>query len=381
MERFDVAIVGAGPAGCSSAIFLARKGYSVALLDKQLFPREKLCGDFLNPINWEIFERLGIREELLSLEHEKVRSFRITTSSVDATVPLPPQNGRYPFGLGLRRFLFDDLLFKLAEKEQVRVRQGVRVKNLRRETGGWRATLGDHSSEDRLYSRLLIGADGRNSWVAHRLGLAAPAEGSGRFVAFQLHLRGCRGINRDVQIHLFPGGYAGLVGLGGGMANLCFTMEKKLARESTTVETVFKGNLYGNPHLKAALEASELVGEVRSVYPVYFSPRRCYGDGFLLVGDAARVTEPVTGEGVYFALKSGELAAEAAHSAFKDGDLSTRQLSRYDIACRSSLARRQRINDLIRALVNRPRLLTPLVRFSSKSKFPISSLVRRVCQA
>lgn len=59
MKRFDVAVIGAGPAGCSSAVFLACKGYSVALLEKQQFPREKLCGDFLSPANWEIFEKLG----------------------------------------------------------------------------------------------------------------------------------------------------------------------------------------------------------------------------------------------------------------------------------------------------------------------------------
>ena len=72
MERFDVAIVGAGPAGSSAAISLARKGYSVILLERAIFPREKLCGDFLNPANWPLLERLGVVDEILSLEHEKV---------------------------------------------------------------------------------------------------------------------------------------------------------------------------------------------------------------------------------------------------------------------------------------------------------------------
>ena len=66
MERFDVAIVGAGPAGSSAAIYLARKGYSVALLDKEQFPREKLCGDFLNPVNWPVLRDLEIDREVLA---------------------------------------------------------------------------------------------------------------------------------------------------------------------------------------------------------------------------------------------------------------------------------------------------------------------------
>ncbi|MFB3062075.1 MAG: FAD-dependent oxidoreductase, partial [Candidatus Binatia bacterium] len=69
---FDIGIVGAGPAGSSAAISLTRKGYSVVLVDKSTFPRSKLCGDFLNPINWPLFDQLGVAEELLSLQHEKI---------------------------------------------------------------------------------------------------------------------------------------------------------------------------------------------------------------------------------------------------------------------------------------------------------------------
>ncbi len=380
MERYDVAVVGAGPAGCSSATFLARKGYSVALLERSFFPREKLCGDFLNPANWEIFERLGIRDGLLSLEHEAVRSFRISVSSVETTVPFSHHNGPNAFGLGLRRSLFDDLLLRLAEKEGVAVRQGCRLNYLGRENTGWSLKWGDSAAGEKVYSTLLIGADGRNSWVARHLGLAAPDETTGRFVAFQLHLRGCRGINGEVQIHLFPGGYAGLVGLGGGMANLCFTVAKEKAKESPAVDALFRKYLYRNLHLKEALEESEVVGDARSVYPVYFSPRRCYGDGFLLAGDAARVTEPVTGEGVYFALKSGELAAAAAELAFREGNCSARQLSSYDRACRQALSSRQRVNGLIRAVIYRSYLLAPLVSLSSKRIFPMSALVNLVCR-
>jgi flavin-dependent dehydrogenase len=380
VRRFDVAIVGAGPAGSSAAIFLARKGYSVVLLDKSVFPRAKLCGDFLNPVNWEIFERLGIQNALLSVEHEKVQKFRLSASSVEAMISLSGRSGKCAFGLGLQRALFDDLLLKLAEGEGVAVGQGCRLKHLSRERSGWSLTWEDFSAEEGVHSTLLIGADGRNSWVAHQLGLAGPAERSGRFVAFQLHLRGCRGINGEVQIHLFPGGYAGLVGLGGGMANLCFTVEKEKVRERPTIDALFERCLYKNLYLRAALEDSDVVGDARSVYPVYFSPRRCYGDGFLLAGDASRVTEPVTGEGVYFALRSGELAAQAVDAAFKKENFSALQLSSYDFACRKALSRRQRINGLIRAVIHRPHWLKLLVRLSSKGSFPISTLVHLVCQ-
>src|SRR5687768_11494431 len=80
MKTVDALIVGAGPAGSAAAIGLARRGYEVALLDKQVFPREKLCGDFLNPVNRAMFRELGVEEQLLRQPHGKVSIFRLTSS-------------------------------------------------------------------------------------------------------------------------------------------------------------------------------------------------------------------------------------------------------------------------------------------------------------
>lgn len=376
-----MAVIGAGPAGSSAAIFLARKGYSVIVIDKRLFPCEKLCGDFLNPINWPIFERLGVARELLALEHERVDAFRISSfTGEEAVFPFPSQRGRSLFGLGLRRFYLDDLLLRRAQKEGAIVKQGYRVKGLKRQGDSWSITLGNHSTEEEFSSAFLIGADGRNSWVAHRLGLAEPGEGSGRFIAFQAHLRGCRGVDREVQIHLFPGGYAGLVGLGGGMVNLCSSIKKEHVKNRSSFMSLLEHYLYRNPHLRELLEQAEIAGNFRSAYPVYFSPRSSCGESFLLVGDAARVTEPVTGEGVYFALKSGELAAKAIDLAFIKGDFSAQILSHYKRACRQAFSMRQRVNGLIRALIYRPSLVRPLIRLVCKTSFPIGSLVHFVCQ-
>jgi geranylgeranyl reductase family protein len=378
---FDVAIVGAGPAGSSAAIFLARKGYSVALLDKSLFPRDKLCGDFLNPITWPLFERLGVADEFFSLEHEKVRAFRISSfTGEEATIPFPhKQAGRF-FGLGLRRFYLDDLLLKRAEREGAFVQQGYRIRDLVKKEDGWFIRLGNHSAEEGIRSAVLIGADGRNSWVARTLGLARPSDNDREFVAFQIHLQGAKGITGDVQIHLFPGGYAGLVGLGGGMANLCSSIKKDQVKNRSSFTSLLEHYLYRNPHLRELLERAEVAGNFRSAYPVYFSPRSSCGAGFLLVGDAARVTEPVTGEGVYFALKSGELAAEAIDLAFIKGDFSAQIISHYKRACRRAFYLRHRVNSIIRALIYRPSLVRPSIRLACKTSFPIGPLVHFVCQ-
>ena len=90
MNKFDVAIIGAGPAGSAAAISLARRGYAVALIDKERFPREKLCGDFINPSNWPMLEQLGVTRQLFMQDHEIVTAFRITAdcgAAAEAALP------------------------------------------------------------------------------------------------------------------------------------------------------------------------------------------------------------------------------------------------------------------------------------------------------
>jgi menaquinone-9 beta-reductase len=117
------------------------------------------------------------------------------------------------------------------------------------------------------------------------------------------------------------------------------------------------------------------------VYPVYFSPRRSYAHRVLLVGDAARVNEPVTGEGIYFALKSGELAAGTIDQAFRKSDFSVDHLRSYEWECRLAFQTRWRINTLIRWLIYRPALLSPLVRCSGRRRGLLDSMVYKVCRS
>jgi geranylgeranyl reductase family protein len=377
MKNFDVAIVGAGPAGSSAAIFLARKGYSVALMDKERFPREKLCGDFINPINRPVFRALGVEEKILSQQHEKVTSFRMTSFSGEETeAALACKNE--DTGLGLRRFDLDHILLEQAASEGVGLFQDSRVQGIRKEGNEWNLEIDRGGIVEHLRASVVIGADGRNSWVAHHLGMVTAASTRGRSVGFQVRLKSAAKIGNKVEIHLFPGGYAGLVGLGDHTITLGFAIDKGSLRYHAP-ERLLDSHLPVNRHLKDILQCSEVIGEIRSTYPVYFSPRRSYGDGALLVGDAARVSEPVTGEGIYFAMKSGEVAAKVLDQAFKVGDLSARHLRIYERECQRAFASRRRINKLIRWLMYRPAVLSPLIRLSRTKTRLLDSVVHLIC--
>jgi menaquinone-9 beta-reductase len=376
MPHCDVAIVGAGPAGSAAAIGLAQRGYEVTLLDKQCFPREKLCGDFVNPINRPLFRELGVEEQVLAQPHAAVAGFRITTPSGRAAeVEFSRRGHETESGLGLRRAHLDQVLLQRAAELGATVYQGRRIEKLQRTAGGWCLT-GD--GEESWRGKVLIGADGRNSWVARQLGLYRRSTADGRAIGFQSRLQFSGAIGDKVEIHLFPGGYAGVVGLGDGTVNLCLAVDKRRLPRERGAEYLFAEVLPRNPYLADILQRSARASELRSVYPVYFPPRRSIGERALLVGDAARVSEPVTGEGIYFAMRSGLLAAKTIDLAFRCGDFAVHRLAGYERACRRAFRSRIALNGLLRSVVYRPALVEPFIRLSARNRFLLHSLVDSV---
>jgi len=225
----------------------------------------------------------------------------------------------------------------------------------------------------------LIGADGRNSWVAHHTGLNRNTSPGGKAVGLQFRLKNFHTIPGRVEIHVFPGGYAGLVQLGDGTANLCLSVTKDHLPRRHAGDWPTELGLLENPFLRELLRNAEFPQEVRSTFPVYFPPRRSYDERVLLVGDATQVIEPVTGEGVYFATTSGLIAAQTLDQCFRRGDFSATQLSASERNFKRAIWRRRKLNRFIQYLIYRPALLRSLIRFSSKRREPLASVVNAIC--
>src|SRR5258705_5983711 len=161
MQLFDVAIVGAGPAGSSCAAFCAMAGLQSLVLDREKFPREKVCGDCLNPSCWPVLERLELADRVQDLPHSKPCSVEfISINGRGVTVDLPSGAN---CEISVKRSLFDDLLLR-------RVRElGADVHEQNTVTG---VSRNDHwnigtASREVFQGRIFIGADGRHSTVAH----------------------------------------------------------------------------------------------------------------------------------------------------------------------------------------------------------------------
>ncbi|CAN5372746.1 geranylgeranyl reductase family protein [soil metagenome] len=334
MRIFDVAIIGAGPAGSTCAILAARAGLDVLLLDRSLFPRHKVCGDCLNPSCWDVFDVLGVSAAVRCLPHERLHAVSFESADGSGTEIALPGGDRGEI-TALREDL-DALLLAEATRTGATVRQGARVRQVARLGSHWALDTEDGSH----IAARIVGADGRNSTLCRLLRIA-PTH-SARRVALQAHVRLDERYRHRVALRLLPEGYCGIAHLPEERMNLCLVS----APNDLTAVRSWAESTFGLPPAETRWHSiAPLSRKPVSPTPV---------PGILLVGDAARVVEPFTGEGISYALKTGALAAAALAAMAKDPSQERRALATFRQGCRATFRDRLWVNHLARAAVTRP---------------------------
>src|SRR5436305_8844982 len=289
MQIFDGAIVGGGPAGSTCAVFCALAGLRTVVLDREKFPREKVCGDCLNPSCWSILERLDLAEKVRDLPHSKLRSVAfIAIDGREVIIDLPSGSN---CEISVKRSLFDDLLLRRARELGANVHEQTTVTGLRR-NDHWNI---ETASGEFFQARILIGADGRNSTVAHLCNLL-PRPSRER-VALQAHIPLPRNFGNRIVLQFLREGYSGQAPVNESELNLCLVGRPP---------TISRLRQWAQRHFEIPADQPW-----RTITPLTRAPVPCAQENFLFIGDAARVVEPFTGEGIYYALRSGELAATA----------------------------------------------------------------------
>jgi flavin-dependent dehydrogenase len=333
MQLFDVAIVGGGPAGSSCAAFCAMAGLQSVVLDREKFPREKVCGDCLNPLCWPVLERLALPERVRDLPHSKLCSVEfIAIDGCKVIVDLP---SGADCEISVKRSLFDDLLLRRARELGADVHEQTTVTGL---SGNdhWKI---ETASGQTFQARTLIGADGRNSTVAHLCNLL-PRPARER-VALQAHIPLPRDFGNRIVLQFLREGYSGQAPVNGNQLNLC------LVGIPPTISTLRKW-----AERQFDLPANQ---PWRTITPLTRSPVLSAQENLFFIGDAARLVEPFTGEGIYYALRSGELVANAIAKILR-GDNWNSALSEFGRAYAQMYRGRLWINRLSRAAVLRPQL-------------------------
>jgi menaquinone-9 beta-reductase len=292
MERFDVAVIGGGPAGSVCAAFCAASGLRVVLIEREKFPREKVCGDCLNPECWPILRRLGIDQRVRASPHGALDWVEfISVGDRHVRIDLPRGEEAE---IAVKRSAFDSVLLERAGKTGAEIREASTLTSIEKSDGAWKLTTTETATAFR--ARVLVAADGRNSTVARFLGLL-PHFAKER-VALQAHIPLPAGFGNRVVLQLLVGGYSGQAPVNDSELNLCLVGKPKSIRALQAWATQYF-------NLRARQSWRTITPLTRSSLP----PAR---ENVLFVGDAARVVEPLTGEGIFYALRSGELAAATA---------------------------------------------------------------------
>jgi geranylgeranyl reductase family protein len=322
-------VVGGGPAGTTCALYAGRAGLDVLLVDRARFPRDKICGDVIPRKGVECLRELGLLDRLERAPH--VRAGGVVFSAPDgsvAAVPFAPARAApdaAPRGYVCyvcRRQVFDDILFQAA-RERVETRERFRVEDLLVEDGRVRGVAGRDAKGRRveIAAGVVAGADGYGSIVARRLGLYAH-DPDHWAVATRAYYRGVEGMSDAIEIHfvedILPGYFwifpleDGLVNAGLGMLHRELKQRGiglRRAHVDATRAEFFRDRFAG----------AELIGEIAGWnLPLGSKQRPVHGDGFLLLGDAAGLVNPFSGEGIGNAMWSGRIAAEAVAAARRE---------------------------------------------------------------
>lgn len=309
----EVIVVGAGPAGSALACLLAERGHAVLLLDKAEFPRDKTCGDGLSPRALRVLQQLGVLDEVAAAGY-RINALKVFSPNGDHFAsPIPAHNGYPAHALVLPRFELDDILRRRAIAAGAEFRRAT-VSDLLCDAAA--RVVGVRTDGGELRARAVAFAAGVSTAVLERAGLLAAPPALGR--AARTYFAQVRGLSDAVEFHFdsvpLPG-YGWVFPTSATTANVGagYFLRAGQRPPHATPRQTFDGFI-ANPYIAGMLAEAQPAAPVKG-YPLRFDfdRARTAWPGLYLVGEACGLVNPMTGEGIDFALESAEVAAEAIH--------------------------------------------------------------------
>lgn len=379
----DVIVVGGGPAGASTAHYLAQAGIDVLVLEKSEFPRDKTCGDGLTPRAVAEIVRMGVNTEGWAKNY----GLRTYGGGHCIEVPWPELSSMPNYGLARRRTELDATLIEHAATSGARISQGVNVKKAIRDerTGrviGVVAQKGlDKSEETRFTAKYVVDAGGVSARLATSIGREKDMKRP-MGVAHRTYFRSPRAADSMMESHLElwegkPGesallpGYGWIFAVGDGLVNVGIGSLSSTAKPMKLDYRAMFNAWMANAPAEWELTPENQVGPLRgAALPMAFNRKPHYSDGLVLVGDAGGMVSPFNGEGIAYALQSGRFAADAMAQALArpTGSSAEAAMGQYSRDLTHELGGYYSMGRIFAALIERPEIMHLCVKYGLPRK-------------
>ncbi len=366
----DVVIIGGGPAGATAAIVLARAGRSVTLVDKAVFPRDKCCGDGLTTLALRELDELGFDPAMVPSWQTVNEAWLRSPSGREVCLPMPADGIS---GATAPRREFDAALLQMARDAGANVREGCTVTDVTQSGAGVVVAV---EGIGQVRAKHAIAADGMWSPTRKALGLAESGY-LGEWHAFRQYASGVTGpAAHRLYVWFEPDflpGYAWSFPLPDGRVNLGFGVLRDSERTGKSMNAEW-ASLLERPHIRAALGPDAQLEDRVAAWPIPAGIDRATlsAGNVLFVGDAARATDVMTGEGIGQAIVTGRLAAEAI---IEGGPTATVAAS-YEKSVRADLLADHRMSKLLNSWLSRAWVARGAVRVVGLTNWTRSKFAR-----
>jgi geranylgeranyl reductase family protein len=379
----DVIVVGAGPAGSTTAYYLAQAGLDVLVLEKSRFPREKVCGDGLTPRGVKTLVAMGIS---VSEQDGWIRNQGLRVIGAGKRLELPwPELSSYPgYGLVRPRTDLDEMLARRAQQAGARLLEGVNVTGpvLDERTGRIAGVTAKTEDGEQTYlGRIIVAADGNSSRLSVAMGLRK-RDDRPLGVAVRTYYRSPRHDDDYLEswLDLWDGdrllpGYGWIFGMGDGTSNVGLgLLNTSDAFGHTDYHALLRKWLAGMPAEWGFTEENRTQPIRGAALPMGFNRTPHYHNGLLLVGDAGGMINPFNGEGIAYAMESGEIAARTVTQALARARRAEteRVLAGYPAALNQAYGSYYALGRVFVKAIGRPTLM----RFATKHSMGRPALMR-----
>ena len=333
---YDSIIIGGGPAGSSAAMYSSRKGLNTILLDKTSFPRDKVCGDAISGKAIQLLDELDLLDGVDLLKGDQINRIIFggpNQKTFELKLKFNENENHIKEGYVIKREIFDNYLFQKA-KEECDYKENFNVTDLiyKNDTVIGIKGFDTDRKEETIYGKVICGADGSNSIVAQKTG-NYKMDNKHTALAIRCYYKNVSGLSDQIELHyideLRPG-YFWLFPAGDGIANIGLGLLKSDIKKSKKNLVKYLDIVTESKAFKKRFKnAIKLENPVGWNLPMGSKVRNSYGNGYLLLGDAAGLIDPFTGEGIGNAMISAKIASETIIKAKIENNFSADSLKEY----------------------------------------------------